>query len=76
MLKPDPMLWKPVVLPSEVFVPHSNHAVAKLPFGFTLPFKAAEFWLMPDAEFVVTEGRPPEEEGEVMNERTLPTTVP
>jgi hypothetical protein len=37
-------------------VPHSNHAVAKAPFGLTVPFKVAEFVVTEPAAVVATVG--------------------
>jgi hypothetical protein len=38
-------------------VPHSNHAVVEVPFGFTEPFIVAELVVTRLAAVVVTEGK-------------------
>mgnify|MGYP001589453284 CR=1 FL=1 len=57
---PLPADWKPVKLPSEPKeVPHSKSASAARPFGFTVPWRVAEFWVTENAECVVAVGAEP-----------------
>ena len=43
-------------MPKEVVVPHSNQALVERPLPLTEPFKVALFWVMLEAELVLTVG--------------------
>jgi hypothetical protein len=55
---PEPTDWAVVEVNVErvLEVPHSNHAVAAAPFGFTVPFIVAELVVTELAAVVVTDG--------------------